>query len=59
MKNIPGKKKKNQERSQLAHRRTIKIAEVWQEAKQVWNREEVRRLNSEFQKEGRTDKNDS
>jgi len=36
----------NQETFQLAHRRTIKIVEDRQEAKQVGNMAEVRRLNS-------------
>jgi hypothetical protein len=50
-------RKKNQERSQLAYKRTIKITDERRKAKQVGNRAEVRRLNSEFQREGRTDKN--
>ena len=57
MKNIL--EKKNQERSQLAHRRIIKIAEERLEAKQVGNRTKARRLNSEFQGEGTAGKNNS
>jgi hypothetical protein len=54
MKNIPEKRIKTGPK--WLTERTFKIAEERWKAKQVGNRAEVRRLNSEFQREERKDK---
>jgi hypothetical protein len=54
MKNIP--EKRNKKGPKWLTERTLKITEERREAKEVGNRAEVRRLNSEFQREARKDK---
>jgi hypothetical protein len=54
MKNKP--QKRNKKGPKWLTERTLKIAEERREATQVGNRAEVRRLNSEFQREARKDK---
>jgi hypothetical protein len=51
MKNIP--EKRNKKGPKWITKRTLKIAEERREAKEVGNRAEVRRMNSEFQREAR------
>jgi hypothetical protein len=48
--------KRSKKSPKLLRERTIKIAEERWEAKQVRNRTEVRRLNAEFRREARKDK---
>jgi hypothetical protein len=54
MKNIP--KKRNNKGPKWLTERTLQIAEERRKAKQAGSRAELRRLNSEFQREARKDK---